>query len=286
MRLREYCSGLLAGCLMLATGVVAADIETGLLWKIESAQGEAGYLFGTMHSDDARVTDFPPPLIQGLLSSQVLLMETLPPPDGSVFFSKQGTLADLLPPQELEQALQQAEARGMLNSMAIRMKPWLLALVLATPKGPSPFSQDMQLYALAEQRGLEVAALETADEHFTSLDALSAEDQGALLRAVVAQPEDKKEQAYEELLKVYLSGDSARILETDEKLSSRDLPPGLWEKMRAILIDRRNAQMAARIIERIGRGKLFVAVGAAHLPGEQGIVRRLRAAGYRVTPLR
>jgi uncharacterized protein YbaP (TraB family) len=56
--------------------------------------------------------------------------------------------------------------------------------------------------------------------------------------------------------------------------------------MRAILIDRRNALMAERIIERMDEGKLFVAVGAAHLPGEQGIVRRLRAAGYRLTPLR
>ncbi|MBU3736411.1 MAG: TraB/GumN family protein, partial [Methylobacterium sp.] len=111
-------------------------------------------------------------------------------------------------------------------------------------------------------------------------------DQGALLRAVLARPEDKRELAYEALLGVYLTGDSARILETDEKLSARDLPPGLWDKMRAILIDRRNALMATRIIERMGEGKLFVAVGAAHLPGEQGIVRRLRAAGYRLTPLR
>ena len=285
MRLRRYFSGLLAG-LLLAGSVAAADIESGLLWKIESPQGEAGYLFGTIHSDDARVTDFPPALIQGLLSSQMLLMETLPPPDGSVFFSKQGTLADGLTPQELENALQQAEARGMLNSMAIRMKPWLLALVLATPKGPSPFSQDMQLYALADQRGLQVHALETADEHFTSLDALSGDDQLALLRAVLAQSEEQKEQAFEQLIAVYLAGDSAKILETDEKLSARDLPPGLWEKMRAILIDRRNALMTSRILERIGEGKVFVAVGAAHLPGEQGIVRRLRAAGYRLTPMR
>lgn len=270
---------------LTVTWAAAADIERGLLWKVESAQGTAGYLFGTIHSDDSRVTDFQPPLLEALLSSRSLMLETLPPPDASVFFLKQGTLADLLAPGELDAALQQAASRGMLDSMAVRMKPWLLALVLATPKGPSPFSQDMQLYALADQRGLQVNALETADEHFTSLDALAVADQVALLRSVLAQPEDKKEQAYEQLLTVYLGGDSAKILETDEKLSAQDLPPGLWDKLRKVLIDERNALMAKRAIAGLREGKAFIALGAAHLPGDQGVVQRLRAAGFKLTPM-
>ena len=50
------------------------------------------------------------------------------------------------------------------------------------------------------------------------------------------------------------------------------------------MITARNAGMADNARPFIDAGGAFIAVGALHLPGEQGLVERLRRAGYTVTP--
>ena len=57
---------------------------------------------------------------------------------------------------------------------------------------------------------------------------------------------------------------------------------GLWPKIRKMLIEERNARMAERLVARMQQNSAFVAVGAAHLPGTDGLVARLRAAGFKV----
>ena len=42
--------------LVAQTGSAA---DKGRLWRVESAQHQVSYLFGTMHSDDPRVTELP-----------------------------------------------------------------------------------------------------------------------------------------------------------------------------------------------------------------------------------
>ena len=49
------------------------------------------------------------------------------------------------------------------------------------------------------------------------------------------------------------------------------------------LIDDRNRVMAARIAPLLRDGGAFVAIGAAHLPGEGGVLARLTERGYSVT---
>jgi hypothetical protein len=46
---------------------------------------------------------------------------------------------------------------------------------------------------------------------------------------------------------------------------------------------RRNARMTQRMIDLITHGNAFIAIGAAHLPGEKGIVNLLAKRGYKVT---
>jgi uncharacterized protein YbaP (TraB family) len=41
--------------------------------------------------------------------------------------------------------------------------------------------------------------------------------------------------------------------------------------------------MAARILPLLRDGGAFVAVGAAHLPGEEGVLARLESRGYTVS---
>ncbi len=65
--------------LALAAGKPAlAQKDSALFWSI-SKQGEpAGYLLGTIHSEDPRVLDFSPRFIERLTENQVYAMEMVP----------------------------------------------------------------------------------------------------------------------------------------------------------------------------------------------------------------
>jgi hypothetical protein len=51
------------------------------------------------------------------------------------------------------------------------------------------------------------------------------------------------------------------------------------------LLRKRNHRMAERAVAHLDRGNAFIAVGALHLPGKEGVVELLRQRGYKVTPV-
>ena len=51
------------------------------------------------------------------------------------------------------------------------------------------------------------------------------------------------------------------------------------------LNDRRNEIMVSRLAEPLQRQRMFIAIGAAHLPGPQGVLRALQTKGFRVEPV-
>lgn len=263
----------------------ALGAERGLLWKIESTGAPISYLFGTIHTDDVRVTDFSPELKQAMRQSKHFMMEVLPPANFSVFFMKQGTLRDLLTEQEIDQVLKLADQHVIQERVALRMKPWLLASVLTLPRAQSFFYQDIQLYAMANNSGMKLLGLEEADEHFSALDEMSLENQLTLLRAVLALPQEEKEQAFEAVVQAYVNRDVEQILAADESWSNMMLSDELWNEVETLLLDRRNERMAQGIAEQIAVAPAFIAVGAAHLAGTGGLIARLRKAGFTLSPI-
>ena len=278
-------NGLLRGLfsvVLLCFVATSQAAETGLLWKLESPSGKVSYLFGTMHSDDARVNDFSPAVMQALTDSEVFMMETLPPSSPSIYFMENQSLRDLLTDKELEQVLKLAEFHSMHTDAAMQMKPWLLAMVFDLPKPQTPYAQDVQLLGKAQDQSKQILGLEDTEEHFGLLDSFSREDQLTMLRAVLNRSQQDKERDFDALLKAYLAGDTARIATLDDNITGGMLPKGLWKKMRVKLIDERNVRLAKRIAQQAGESSVFVAVGASHLAGEGGLIARLRAAGFKV----
>lgn len=278
--MRGFFSAVLLG--FLATAQAA---ETGLLWRIEAPTGKVSHVFGTIHVDDARVTDFSPAIPKVLEQSEVFMMETLPPSDPSLYFLPNHNLREALTEQEWDKAKQLAELHAMQDEVVMRMKPWLLAMLFDLPASQGPYTQDIRLYAKAQELGKEIEGLEDTRAHFTMLDGLSKEEQLTILRSVLERSQEEKERDFEELLNAYLKGDTAVIAKVDEKATASTLPPALWQKMRVKLLDERNAIMAEHIAAKAADQRLFVAVGAAHLAGKDGILARLRKAGYKVNAI-
>ncbi len=290
MRAASYAfAGLVRGLffgLLLGFMAVAHAQDKGLLWKLEAPGGKTSYLFGTMHSDDQRVTDLPPAAMQALLDSEVFLMELQPPQDPSVYLMKNGRLDHMLTEKEFVEVIKLADFHSMHTDIATTMKPWLLAVIFDLPKPQSPYTLDAMLMSLAQSRSKPIRALETVEEHFTVLDSFSIEDQLVMLRTVLKRTPAERERNFEELVKTYLSGNLDKIIEVNARQSGQQLPPELWARILQKLLDERNVRMAERIQQQTAERSAFIAVGAAHLAGKGGLLARLRGAGYQVTPVK
>lgn len=270
---------------LIAFAHLSLAAEQGLLWQVQSPQGKVSYLLGTIHADDTRVTEFSPKLLDAFAKTEVFMMETLPPKNPSVFLMQQGSVSELLTEQEFDQVRELANFHSMHIEAAMKMKPWLLAVIFDLPKPKSLYSMDELLMSKAEEQSKVVLGLESTQAHFSVLDSMTIDEQLLMLRAVLKrQPEDKLRD-YEALLSTYLSEDLEKISSLDDSITGGMLPKELWEKMRLKLIDERNEGMAKGMLAHANDKSVFVAVGASHLAGENGLINRLRLAGYVLTPV-
>lgn len=269
----------------LALFTVSAWAAPGLFWKAESPSNNTIYLFGTIHTDDNRVTDFSPAVINALQSVDVFMMETLAPKDSGVLMMSDADLKDVLTEDELNKVYALAEFHVMHRDVVLRMKPWLLAATFDSPRPLTPFAQDNLLMTQAEDFGKEVVGIESAIAHFGVMDSFSRDEQLVMLRAVLKRTPEVKLRDYERLVQAYLAGDGESLAALNAQITGGMLPPNLWERMRSKLLDERNVVMTERVIESAKTKNIFVAVGASHLAGQGGLIARLKQAGFRLGPL-
>lgn len=275
----------LATLLMLSPlWVQAAD--KGLFWKMESPTGITSYLFGTMHTDDNRVTDFSPQVLEALNSVDTFMMEVSPSQDPKLLMLPEGNISTLMTNEEFEQVRELADFHVMHLGAAMQMKPWLLAVIFDLPKPQTPFAQDNLLMTKSEDLSKDVVGIETPQEHFGVMDSFSLEEQMVMLRAVLKRTPEQKEKDFEKLINAYLKGDAEKIASLDEQITGGMLPKPIWQKMRAKLLDERNVVMAQRSIAKASEGSTFVAVGASHLAGNTGLITAFKEAGFTLSPLK
>lgn len=275
---------ILFGLLVLFS--LSAGAAPGLFWKAESPAAHVVYLFGTMHTDDNRVTDFAPGVIDALKSSDTFMMETLAPSDSAILMMPDGNLKDMLTEAELEKVYELTEFHVMHHGAVLRMKPWLLAAIFDVPRPITPFAQDNLLMAAAEDLGKQVIGIESTAEHFGVMDDISLQDQVSMLREVLKRTQEEKERDYERLMRAYLQGDAEKLAALNAEITGGSMSPDLWSRMRVKLLDERNALMAERILMAAKTRALFVGVGASHLAGKNGLIARLERAGYRLSPVK
>lgn len=279
--LKKIASWLLVALFFFHASVFA---ENGLFWKAEKDGQKTIYLFGTMHTDDNRVTNFTPVVTETLKNIDAFMMETLSPTDPSALMTQED-LEKSLTASELEKVNQLVEFHTMHKAAAMHMKPWLLAVVFDSPKPLTPFAQDNLLMRAAEDMGKEIIGIEDTQEHFGVMDNFSREEQLTMLRAVLKRSPEIKEHDFEILLAAYLEGNSDKILALDEKITGGMLPKEIWQKMQVKLMQERNKVMAERVIDEAKVKNIFVAVGASHLAGAGGLVASLKNAGYTLSAM-
>lgn len=268
------------------SGSVAAEdpFGFGVLWRIENGRSDPSFLFGTMHVEDPRVTDLPPPVDQAfeqsasLTTEAMLDMEHILQVGPKLVLTDGTTLRGLVGEEIYEDVRRALSARGMIPDMAALLKPWAASMLLSQPLPQTGEFLDKKLYDRAQRKAKPVYGLETLTEQVDIFDRLSLSEQVALLEETLAEVETMDD-LVEQLTAAYLARDLARLNTlADDQFDGSPLQQRLKQDL---LIDR-NARMADRMIDRLEEGNAFIAIGALHLPGRSGVLNLLQQRGYSI----
>lgn len=270
----------------------AGSYDQSLLWRIEKPGTAPSHVFGTMHSDDSRVVKLSPATSAAFKGSQRFVMEMKL--DAAAIGDIQramllptGKLLPQLVGDDLWQRLSRVlQARGVPAQMFAGYQPWAVAVTLSMPPARGPVL-DMQLAQQAAGRAMPVSGLETAAEQMAVFDGLTDDQQtGYLADTLDAIESGEMERNLADMTERYVAGDLAGLVALADKMNDAISDAKLLDTLMVRLIDDRNQRMAERVESSLQAGGAFVAIGALHLPGDDGVLARLARAGWQVTPVR
>ncbi|MEX0965791.1 MAG: TraB/GumN family protein [Bacteroidia bacterium] len=259
--------------------------DTTLLYRI-SGNGltQNSWLYGTMHWQDERLTSFGPAVLDAIAQSDVVAVEVILDDDLQAqmgllkYIFMDTTLSALLPEEDVEKvkALVQ-EVNPMMGLVVEKLKPIFISTLIMENRmeksGDHTVDNFFEKYGKA--MGKEVTGIETVEEQMQALDAISLEDQAAMLQQQISDM-DESDSLSDEMMRIYLSQDMDKLYRFYKE--QEDIPLNFDQS----LLGDRNKIMAHRMDSLMQSRPTFLAVGALHLPGKEGVLQQLRNAGYSV----
>jgi uncharacterized protein YbaP (TraB family) len=273
----------------------------GIFWKIEKPGVKPSWLLGSMHVTDPRVLDLPPRTQAAHDAADTIVIES-----DEILDEKKASAALLMKPElmmftdgttidkllshddylRLEAGLKQ---RGIPLSAVSRMRPWMISSVVALPacemarKAKGVQFLDQKIAADAVKQGKQVKGLETLSEQLQAMADLPTEFH---MKSLIETLElgSKMNDVVETMTDLYLSGDigmTMPLLKTVTPEGADDSSDYAAFEQRIILD--RNKVMADRAAPILANGNVFMAVGALHLSGDEGVIELLRKQGFTLT---
>lgn len=273
----------------------AGSFDDALLWQIDAPDGGTSYLLGTMHVSDPRVIDnLAPQTLEAMDASHSAVFELI------LGQQNQGALVQRMMLDDgrgLEEILGKglfdrlkviAQPYGMIPSALKYLRPWAVFLMLSVPpeetfrQARGQVSLDALLQDHAQATDKRLLALETIDEQLSIFETMSESDQIAIMADLVAN-KPEMDALYEAVLIAYVERDLGELFALASMAGEGD--PGLAERFNESLILQRNDRMAERLLPMVEQGGYFVAVGAMHLPGDNGLLTQLEDNGFAISPI-
>ncbi len=277
--------------------------STGILYRATRGNTEITW-FGTYHFKH-ELTETHLELVKPLMADadQIYLevsnadtkrMERAMADDPSIMFITEGpTLPELLGDQDWETYKDAMAERAIPGFMAAKFKPIWAAMMLGI--GPCEARNgvlqgagiDKLIGDHAEQIGKPSRSLEDFKTILTMLDSFPKDDQLDMIRLFFGWSDDADNMAYT-LRELYLSQKIGLIWEYSRK-TSLELGGETAEDDFAFFeqqfLTDRNRDWIDLLLEEAEGQKVFAAVGAAHLPGEVGVLFMLEQAGFEIERL-
>jgi uncharacterized protein YbaP (TraB family) len=261
-----------------------------LLWEITgNGLKEASYLFGTMHVSSKMVFHLSDSFYNCIRNSEMVALELDPAVWQTEMVRMQKMETNLryfsqqLPRQYLNEKSFQLRSYEERIQEALSDVPYVInSLLYRSYQDQADFEEDTYLDLYIYQTGKKLGKLTTGVENYYETEKLIIEAYQDM-----AQEKKKKtassymEAPYEiekKAQEAYRKGDLDLLDSLERILQSSE---AFMEKFLYL----RNEIQANSIDTILRKHSLFVGVGAAHLPGERGVIELLRRKGYQLRPI-
>jgi uncharacterized protein len=272
-----------------ARAVPQAEGKGPALWVVRDADSTL-YLFGTVHVLRPTTAWGSPRVDAAFDSADQIWFEISNPDDQAAVvpliqqygLSPDRPLSSLLTAEEMTTLNNVAAGAGLPPGQIDVFRPWFAGLALSMAPllkaGYDPQSGvELVLKARAGAAGKPIQGLETIDKQISILAGMSEADQLAFLRTLL-ESYDEASVELDRMVGAWAAGDVA-TLEAVAVTEMQSETPALYE---ALLV-RRNTDWANQIQTMLeGSGTAFIAVGAAHLAGDDSVQEILEDRGVRV----
>jgi len=276
------------------------QLDNTLLWKISgNGLSRSSYLYGTMHvlcAEDATVSDSLKFVIKNCDQIYFELdMDNLGETLGALKYLRMnnGTkLSELLTQEEYAKVEAYFKQNSLPLSMFNRVKPFFISSLIGEQmmacggqEGEGSFlSQKNGMEELimreSKQYNKEIKGLETTDFQASIFDSIPYEKQAKELVTYIDSIDTYKASTLE-MVKAYRE----QNLELLDSLTNKS-DPGMEAEYMDLLLYGRNRHWVEKMPALMKENCLLFAVGAGHLPGEQGVINLLRKKGYKLTPMK
>lgn len=256
-----------------------------LLWQLEGEDStKTSYLLGTIHAkcDEAffqikeycalieKVEVFAAEIDLDEAGTSEFVQHALLP--------EEQILSGILPPKKyakLRQVIRKACGQDI--TLYDRFLPILLVNMVHDNLLPAdqPYSLDRYLWDYAIRINKACTGLETVEQQALVLQKIPLKDQIKDLLYLGKHIGKERKELFK-MVDIYASGDYQALFKAAKKHVGG---------ARKVLLYDRNIFMVARLLEMMERQTVFCAVGAAHLGGQNGVLRLLKKAGIKPQPL-
>ncbi len=264
--------------------VLLSSANAQLLYRI-SGNGlkQDSYLFGTIHTMPKEDFEMPKKVMDALKSSEAIAMEI----DMNMSMSEQIEMAKmtLIPNGETLKNYMSDSAYIKLKSYCMdtlawkeskfdkyaHMKPFFFSSVVLQEKIGKQKSFEMEFQKLAKKYDKPLMGLETVMYQMETIDRISIKDQIQFMDDFSNMSE------FDVMFDLYLKEDINALYTLIS--SETDMLPEFnhW------FLEVRNANWIPVIEKQISKEATFIAVGAGHLGGTNGVLELLKKQGYTVT---
>lgn len=270
----------------IVSGAVKAQsdepkIENSLLWEISgNGISSPSYLYGTIHmmcEEDFRIKDKVKSAFEN--SARLALEIDFDDPSELIYMQQMATSAEPLSKSLSAEAYRDLDEflKLKLGVGASKFENTGLTTIISTVMlknlNCSPKMFELEFMTLAAQRDMELIGLEKVEDQDIAFKQSYNNEQ------FIDQLKFYDTRFFEVLTKVYNDEDLTELYST---LTNKKI---MDAKAQLLMLDNRNRNWVKEMPALMDEQAVFFAVGAAHLPGNNGIINLLRESGYTVKPI-
>ena len=261
-----------------------------LFWKIYGNNlKDTSYLYGTMHTQDERVFQFKNGVIDAFNSSNIYAMELNVDSINQADLLKELIMDSSFSLKNLLSTIDYTlvdkyfkDQMGMSLFFFDKISPIYTSQLIAMKNlgNQQKDALDLFFHKKAKKQGKKIIGLEKMIEQINAINSIPYKTQAQELVNAVNKAKISPQNEIENLIGFYIQGDLDTLLAITIQNDSINIEYN--NIIKDVFILKRNLNMAERCEKYLKENSTFIAIGAAHLPGENGVIELLRKKGYKV----